>query len=411
MPPLRLYFEFDDTYRNGLSQDNINYISQTVGSDPDIFFHVNSLFSEPFGRAKGTYWVPHSPDQFYFYPISCEYPLKHFADRNLSGYALIQVPDNVVDDCVNGKAGIIIYDNWESESWTDYMRMILDVCENNPRLRVEHFIIVSGNLNPIPNLPYKHVSQMWFQSIDQESDINAIIEDIKSLRTRPHKFIMMARRPSQGRLAMVYKMWDYRNDGLMSFDLGEQPNADFILRHLPACLPNYSQAKLSKIRKELPLVLDDGLDVKSNPVHDHSFDKFLNSSLHIVNETFYGDQHKHQRMFFSEKTFKPIQMLQPFVMYNYPRSLEFLRQEGYQTFDKWIDESYDLIEDIPTRINAVTDAAKDFISKTPEEMAVVMKDMLPVLKHNARHRAKNVRKMDEELLYKIVNTFHGYDNE
>jgi hypothetical protein len=410
MPPLQLYFESDDTYRNGISQANIDYVSKTVGSDPDIFFHVNSLFSQPFGRTKGTYWEPAKRDQFYFYPISCEYPLKHFADRNLSGYALIHVPDYVVDDCVEGNAGIIIYDNWESESWTDYTRMILDVCENNPRLRIEHFIVVSGNLNPISNLPFKHVNQMWFQSIDQESNIDTIIEDIKSLKQRPHKFIMMARRPSQGRLAMVYKMWGHKQGNLMSFDLGPKPNAKFILEHLPACLPDYNKAKLSKIKKELPLIIDDGLDVKTNPVHDASFDKFLNSYLHIVNETFYGDQHKHQRMFFSEKTFKPMQMLQPFVIYNYPHSLEFLRQQGYQTFDKWIDESYDLIEDIPTRITAITDAAKEFISKTPEELALVLKDMLPVLKHNARHRAKNVRRMDEDLLHNLVNTFHN-DNE
>ena len=50
-------------------------------------------------------------------------------------------------------------------------------------------------------------------------------------------------------------------------------------------------------------------------------------------------------IFISEKTWKPIMVGHPFIMVGNKNNLKFLKDLGYKTFDKWIDESYDDIED------------------------------------------------------------------
>ena len=63
----------------------------------------------------------------------------------------------------------------------------------------------------------------------------------------------------------------------------------------------------------------------------------LDCFLNIVTETLFNAD----SIFLSEKTYKPIYMCQPFIIFGNPNSLKKLKELGYKTFDKWWDESYD----------------------------------------------------------------------
>ena len=63
----------------------------------------------------------------------------------------------------------------------------------------------------------------------------------------------------------------------------------------------------------------------------------LDCFLNIVTETLFNSE----SIFISEKTYKPIYLCQPFIIFGNPHTLKKLKQLGYKTFDKWIDESYD----------------------------------------------------------------------
>ena len=75
---------------------------------------------------------------------------------------------------------------------------------------------------------------------------------------------------------------------------------------------------------------------------------FDTSYFSIVNETlFYKDTYRYKNIidiqptnsvFLSEKIYKPLCMKHPFVVVGVDGTLQALRQFGYQTFDKWIDE-------------------------------------------------------------------------
>ena len=60
-----------------------------------------------------------------------------------------------------------------------------------------------------------------------------------------------------------------------------------------------------------------------------------------------------QRLFISEKSFKPFAFQHPFVTYGTPYTLQFLQDSGFETFGHVIDESYDSIYDDQLRLQAI----------------------------------------------------------
>jgi hypothetical protein len=65
-------------------------------------------------------------------------------------------------------------------------------------------------------------------------------------------------------------------------------------------------------------------------------------------------------LFITEKTFKAILSMHPFILFGSPGLLKFLKYRGYATYDFMIDDSYDEIEDIHQRLNAIVDIVNEF---------------------------------------------------
>ena len=85
---------------------------------------------------------------------------------------------------------------------------------------------------------------------------------------------------------------------------------------------------------------------------------------------------------FSEKEAKPIVAKRPFVIFGSMRHLEAFRSLGFKTFDKVIDESYDLIEDRQERWQAVLDSMHRLTELEPVDVYDALED---VLEHNKTH--------------------------
>lgn len=85
---------------------------------------------------------------------------------------------------------------------------------------------------------------------------------------------------------------------------------------------------------------------------------------------FYTD-HKHvysfPANFFSEKTWKPMGYKMPFIIMGTPYNLQSLREYGFKTFDPWIDETYDTIEDDYLRLDAITKELQRLTDNPPDE--------------------------------------------
>ena len=79
-----------------------------------------------------------------------------------------------------------------------------------------------------------------------------------------------------------------------------------------------------------------------NAVSRIQHDLYKNTWVSLIPETTYYDDYP---AFISEKTFKPIACLQPFIILGSKGILKYLRTYGYKTFDGFIDESYDECDD------------------------------------------------------------------
>lgn len=103
----------------------------------------------------------------------------------------------------------------------------------------------------------------------------------------------------------------------------------------------------------------------------------LDTWVSVVSEASFADEE--QTIFISEKMFKPIACMHPFIVVGNKGSLAKLREMGYKTFDGFIDESYDTL---PTfeRFDAIINAIKKI--DAIEDKLSWYKSMEDVLQHN-----------------------------
>jgi uncharacterized protein YqgQ len=72
----------------------------------------------------------------------------------------------------------------------------------------------------------------------------------------------------------------------------------------------------------------------------------------------------------------------PVIVVAPPRTLEYLKTFGFQTFDKWWDESYDLEEDHEQRLLKIFDVIDYINEKSLQELEIIYNEMAEILEHN-----------------------------
>jgi hypothetical protein len=138
------------------------------------------------------------------------------------------------------------------------------------------------------------------------------------------------------------------------------------------------------LEKEMPLVID-------NPdlsLCKHSYDVFdvryfLDSYFQIVtgnNFTDWTDQ-----LIFSEKIWKPITNLQPFIYLDDVGALKKLHEYGFKTFEPFIDESYDRVYNTEERFSMIEGEIIKLCNKPIEEIHEWYWSIEDVIKHNYYH--------------------------
>lgn len=115
-------------------------------------------------------------------------------------------------------------------------------------------------------------------------------------------------------------------------------------------LTSDEQARWESIRSTYP----DKSSIKSNV--DLNLPALADSYLYLVPETTVVD-----RIFITEKTWKPIASGQLFLIFGNPGTIAHLRNLGVDTFDDIIDHSYDLIKNCRDRLDLIHNVIKDLL--------------------------------------------------
>lgn len=103
--------------------------------------------------------------------------------------------------------------------------------------------------------------------------------------------------------------------------------------------------------------------------------------LQVITETVFEYPHNS----FSEKTWKPVVSMRPFIIAGVPGSIQNLQELGFKTFDRWWNEEYDNINDSVQRLIAITNIVEEIANKSIGELQKILVDMQPVLEHNRNH--------------------------
>ena len=113
------------------------------------------------------------------------------------------------------------------------------------------------------------------------------------------------------------------------------------------------------------------------------------TDINIITETFryqYGiretDIHYQTLFFITEKTYRTILMKQPFILFSNPYALQYLRNAGYKTFSPFMDESYDSIENLADRQNAIINEVKRLHSMKESEFNELLVKCREIAEHN-----------------------------
>ena len=117
------------------------------------------------------------------------------------------------------------------------------------------------------------------------------------------------------------------------------------------------------------------MTTKSNPSF---YNSLLSCFVGIITETRFGQPQAN----FSEKVLHPVRCRRPFVLVAPPFTLQYMKELGFKTFDKWWSEDYDSETDHFKRLEKIYDLIDYINTLTIEEMQEILIEMEDIFQHN-----------------------------
>lgn len=310
-----------------------------------------------------------------------------------------KINSQAINDIKNGKSKILVmFCNESLEPIRHDASSILNTWVANYNLPPNSIVLVSGNFsyehyikrdNCIKYIPFS----IWEHNIRHypTPKTTKIFEKfIVKKRKRPKVYLCYNRRAKKQRVDLVYKLklLNILEKGYVSlgndfeFNIETHPN-------IPMDFFN-----------SLPMTFDN-TDLSVNQANTLIDKDFINSYISIVTETWTTPD----RIFPTEKIFKPIMALHPFLVLATPGFLKQMESFGYKTFSQWFDQSYDTEMDLNLRIEKIVKEVTKLCSLSDEQLQNMLVEMLPTLKHNVnnfieRTTNKTFQKQLEEELWK-----------
>jgi hypothetical protein len=98
----------------------------------------------------------------------------------------------------------------------------------------------------------------------------------------------------------------------------------------------------------------------------YDYKDFVSTGISVILETVF----ENQRIHFTEKTLRAIACGHPFVIANGPGSLAVLKRYGFKTFDPWINEDYDSVQDPELRLDAIVSELSRIATSSNQQQIV-----------------------------------------
>ncbi len=144
----------------------------------------------------------------------------------------------------------------------------------------------------------------------------------------------------------------------------------------------------------------------------HGAEAWERAGIYIGTETnyFYSWKHAQQGndyLTLTEKTFKPLMMKTPFILYGQPFILKQLKEYGYKTFGDFWDESYDSEIDPALRADKIAGIVNQLIDISDKEFNEMLIKTRDIVEYNYRIF---IMRNTEECIYKVITGFYAEKN-
>lgn len=137
------------------------------------------------------------------------------------------------------------------------------------------------------------------------------------------------------------------------------------------------------------------------------------SFLYLVTETVCDNFYTNTdiRIDFMSKMGRALAFPTPFVVVGNFGILKHLKELGFKTFSNWFDESYDDIEDLNDRMNAISKLVENLKNITFQDQLKMRNEMLEVFEHNRNILLKLSKEEKKLINLEIPNFFNKFEYE
>jgi hypothetical protein len=370
------YNNNDNYFTNGLSDDDINFLGLSHLYHKQMF--QESVPHLPFN-------IVFSPTEKYLFPIRSDMLLSYGRENFFKNFTFT-IPSNVLNDIKQNSCKLLIdnsienYDvvtnNYESDINNILLRTI-----NKYNLRKSDVILITGNYKSQTSDKYTVAIKTWSDTLITPSskeffDLQKNLILSKKIRNKKILTFMRKERITRFYLADFIYRNNLRDFNIVTF--GKNVSSVFWnagSKHFPQSfidsLPWEYDVDLHLKDKHLEFVLAKN----SNEINAYT-ETYINC---VVERSIHFDKHE---LDVSEKLFKPIAFLQPFMVIGQPGTLEYIKDRGYKTFDRWWNESYDKQASDQIRFNLLVKLYKKLSLTSHTELADLMYEAWPILEHN-----------------------------
>jgi hypothetical protein len=226
---------------------------------------------------------------------------------------------------------------------------------------------------------------------DEMNYVNDIVTapDLDLSKNRSKRFLCFNRSMNRAhRLAMAFIALKYNLLPESTFSFVTNLNArDQMISEFSKLYPNEDIRVLDQIQQLVPYELDTQhfAEEKKQGFQTIGINKkewYSESYIHIVSESSFDES---LDPFFSEKTWRPIMNLQPFLFVGNCNSLAKLTKLGFKTFHPFINETYDTIQEPRARFLMIEQEIKNLASKSMQEIHDWYYSITDILVHNQNH--------------------------
>jgi hypothetical protein len=341
-------------------------------------------------------------DESYIFPIIIK-NINYFSDYENVG--LKYVSPRVFDDVKHNRAKIVFIMAYEGSSGAGNsssvrglrdFEIINNWCKSNGLIKNQVYYIngnqLSGDLTTDMNFTGIPIDVFygWITLIDVK---------IVDFSPTPEKYLFL----SYNRIMRVHRTVmmcllirnNLIDQGLISYGGANLKN--FSLPWLETNGVNGFNEEAVKLDKLVPMYLDMDL-IQNNPASNVHHPHYETTFISVVTETLFTEG----TIFFSEKIWKTISVGHPFFVIGSVGFLKQLRKQGYKTFGKWIDESYDDEPDLVKRTEIIIAELLRLSKMSISELSTIRNEMRTVLEHNKQLFNSNWRDRIENKPYEFV---------